>query len=303
MLTNLDASSAQFLSSVNGIQRRMEQAQRHIASGKRITQVSDDPDQISSLLAARASLASAQQTSANLTRVQTEVNAAEKALGQASSALERARVLGTQGANSTQTAATRATLATEVGAVLEQLVGLSRTTIEGRYIFSGDQDLTPPYSIDLTQTPPVSAYAGGTTNTREIQHPNGSRFTVSRTAAQIFDTADPATNVFQTVTALRAALLADDDAALSTALDNLASAAPYLERMLAYYGATQNKVAEAVSYGRKLELDLTSEIAEIENTDITEAILELQQAQTQQQAALQSRAQFTNRSNLFDYLR
>lgn len=303
MLTNLDSSNSLFLSTVNNIQRRMERAQQQLASGKRITRVSDDPDQISSLLAARASLSAAKQSNANLTRVQAEVNAAEKAISQASSAFERARVLGTQGANSTQTADTRATLATEVGSIMEQLVGISRTTIEGRFIFSGDQDLTAPYSIDLTQTPPISAYAGGTTNTREIQHPNGSRFTISKTAAEIFDSADPNTNVFQTLTSLRSALLANDDTAISTALDRMASAAPYLERMLAYYGASQNKVSEAVEYGKKLELDVTTEIADIENTDATQAILELQQAQLQQQAALQSRAQFTNRSNLFDYLK
>lgn len=303
MLTNLDASNSLFLSTVNNIQRRMERAQQQLASGKRITRVSDDPDQISSLLAARASLSAAKQSNANLTRVQAEVNAAEKAISQASSVFERARVLGTQGANSTQTADTRATLATEVGSIMEQLVGISRTTIEGRFIFSGDQDLTAPYSIDLTQTPPIPAYAGGTTNTREIQHPNGSRFTISKTAAEIFDSADPNTSVFQTLTSLRSALLANDDTAISTALDRMASAAPYLERMLAYYGASQNKVTEAVEYGKKLELDVTTEIADIENTDATQAILELQQAQLQQQAALQSRAQFTNRSNLFDYLK
>ncbi len=303
MLTNLDASNSLFLSTVNNIQRRMERAQQQLASGKRITRVSDDPDQISSLLAARASLSAAKQSNANLTRVQAEVNAAEKAISQASSAFERARVLGTQGANSTQTADTRATLATEVGSIMEQLVGISRTTIEGRFIFSGDKDLTAPYSIDLTQTPPIPAYAGGTTNTREIQHPNGSRFTISKTAAEIFDSADPNTSVFQTLTSLRSALLANDDTAISTALDRMASAAPYLERMLAYYGASQNKVTEAVEYGKKLELDVTTEIADIENTDATQAILELQQAQLQQQAALQSRAQFTNRSNLFDYLK
>ena len=44
-------------------------------------------------------------------RVKTEADAAEKALSQASSAFERVRVLGTEGANFTQSADTRATIA------------------------------------------------------------------------------------------------------------------------------------------------------------------------------------------------
>jgi flagellar hook-associated protein 3 FlgL len=301
MVTNLDPANAQFVAQMKNIQTRMQRAQTQVASGKRVTAVSDDPDQISDLLSARAALSSAKQINANLGRVQTEVNAAEKGLSQASLALERARVLGAQGANGTQTPDTRATLATEVESILSQLVGISRTTVEGRFIFSGDTDTTAPYSIDLTQTNPISAYAGAATTTRQIQHPNGTRFTISKSAQEIFDSADPALNVFQNVTSLRNALRANDEAAIQTSLDNLASAAPYLERMLAYYGTAQNRLAEAVDYGKKLDLELTAQIANIENADTTSAILEMQQAAVQQQAALQSKAQM-QRKSLFDYL-
>jgi flagellar hook-associated protein 3 FlgL len=301
MVTNLDPANAQFVAQMKNIQTRMQRAQTQVASGKRVTVVSDDPDQISDLLSARASLSAARQSNANLNRVQTEVNAAEKGLAQASMALERARVVGAQGANGTQTPDTRATLASEVESVLDQLVGISRTTVEGRYIFSGDSDMTSPYSIDLNLMDPVSLYAGAATTTRQIQHPNGSRFTVSKSAQEIFDNPDPALNVFRTVTALRNALRAGDETAIQSALDDMASAAPHLERMLAYYGTAQNRVAEAVDYGKKLELDLTAQIANIENVDTTSAILEMQQAAVQQQAALQSKAQM-QRKSLFDYL-
>ncbi len=302
MLTNLDSSNALFLSTVKSIQRRLAHVQAEIASGKQVNNVSDNPDQISALLSARAALSSAQQVNANLGRVQTEVNAAEKALEQASSIFEHARTLGAQGANFTQTAESRATLASEMESAMTQMVGLSRTSVEGRYIFSGDQDGTAPYSIDFTQTAPISAYAGGLTNTREIQHPNGSRFSLSKTAQEIFDDTDPKLNVFSALTSLRTALLDNDQAGIAAALDTMATVAPHIERMLAYYGTAQNKVAEAVDYGKKLDLDLTTEIGNIENTDMTSAILEMQQTQTQQQAALQSRAQLDRRS-LFDFLR
>jgi flagellar hook-associated protein 3 FlgL len=302
MITYLDPNNAQFLSQVNSIHKRLERAQNQLSSGKKLNTVSDDPDQISSLLSARAALEAAKQIGSNLGRVQTEVNGAEKALQQASKAFERARVLGAQGASSNATADSRATLATEVDTILDQLVGLTRTTVEGRYIFSGDQDQTAPYSIDLTQATPVSAYLGGTTNTREIQHPNGSRFTVGKTAQEIFDSSDASQSVFANLTALRNALRGNDEAGVRTALDSAHTAGAHLERQLAYYGTTQNRVTQAVEFGQKLQQDVTEEVGNIENADIVEAILEMQQAQTQLQSALQSKAQL-NRQSLFDFLR
>lgn len=302
MLTNLDPGNSQFLSTVNSIHKRMERAQNQLSSGRKVNTVSDDPDQISSLLTARASLESSKQISSNLGRVQTEVNAAEKGLQQASKAFERARVLGAQGATSTADGDSRATLAIEIEGILDQLVGISRTTVEGRYIFSGDQDQSAPYSIDVTQAIPISAYAGGSTSTREIQHPNGSRFIVSKTAQEIFDATNPADNVFTTLTALRDALKTSDQTGIRTALDTATTAGAHLERQLAYYGTRQNRVTEAIDFGKKHEQDLTAQIGDIENADVVEAILELQQGQTQLQAALQSRGQL-RRQSLFDFLR
>lgn len=302
MLGSLDAENARYLNHLNAIERRMSRAQAQITSGKRLNTVSDNPDQISALLSARANLESTKQINYNMNRVRTEVDGAEKSLQEASKTLERVRVLGAQGANSTQTASTRETLAEEVGALLEHLVGISRTAIEGRHLFSGDLDQNAPYTVDLTQNPPVSAYLGSTNNTRQVQHPNGTRFFVSRTAQEIFDSSTAADNVFAAVSELRAGLLANDQVAIDAAMDRTVTAASHLERQLAYYGTVQNRVAEAVDYGKKLEFTATQQISAIEDTDLTEAILELTQAQTAQKAALQAKASVP-RTSLFDYLR
>ncbi len=302
MLTNLDPNNSQFLSQVNAIHKRMERAQNQLSSGKKLNTVSDDPDLVSSLLTARAALENARQINNNLGRVQTEVNGAEKALQQASKSFERARVLGAQGATSNATADSRAVLATEVETIIDELVGITRTTVEGRYIFSGDQDQTPPYSVDFSQVPPISAYLGSAGNNREIQHPNGSRFTIGKTAKDIFDSANALENVFSNLSALRDTLLNNDELGIRAALDTAHTSSAHLERQLAFYGAAQNRVANAVDFGKKHQQDLIQEIGNIENADIVEAILEMQQAQTQLQSALQSKAQL-NRQSLFDFLR
>ena len=302
MISTLNASNSAFLAQLNAIKVRMDKAQKQLSTGLRISDASDSPDQISELLAARARLSATQQTNQNLARVKSEVDTAETALSDASKAIEQARVLGTQGANSAETADTRKTLGDQVGAIIEQLVGISRTTVEGRYIFSGDSDQAPPYTVDLTQASPISGYLGSPTATRLVQHPDGSTFKVGETAQTIFDAAVPSDNVFTSLIALRSALLGNDSAGIASALDGVGTSASYFERQLATYGSAQNKVANASSYGQSLDLNLQTQISSIQDADLTEAILELNQSQTAQQAALEAKAK-VQPTSLFDFLR
>lgn len=300
MISSLDASSQSFLDSLGQVSNRLQKAQSQISTGLKFQTVSDNPDQVSTLLQAKADLESTQAINTNLGRVKAEVDAGENALQQAVTLVERAQTLAAQGATGTATADTRQQLAGEVGSVLEQLAGISGTAVEGRYIFSGDSDQKAPYSIDLTQANPVSAYAGSAA-TRQVQHPNGTRFSVSKTAQEIFDNPDATKNVFYSLTTLRTALQNNDQTGIQAALDNVGSALKNLNGSLAYYGTVQNKVAEATDFGSNFVLQLKTQLSSLQDADLSQAIIEMQQAQLQQQAALQSRAKMP-RSTLFDYL-
>jgi flagellar hook-associated protein 3 FlgL len=300
MISSLGPREQQFLANLERIAARQNLAQRRVSTGLRVSQVSDDPDQISTLLTARAHLAATQQVQTNLGRVKAEVDTADQVLQQAISLFEHIRTVGAQGNSATQTAQTRASLAQEAGSTLEQLVGIAGTSVEGRHIFSGDSDQASPYAIDLTQTRPVSAYQGAAA-TRQAQHPNGTTFAVAHTAQEIFDSADPATNVFQTANALRVALAANDDAAIAAAVGALTAAGEYLNSQAAFYGATHNRIAEALDYGSAFQIQLQTQISALTDADLTEAIVDMNQANTQQQAALQSWARLP-RTTLFDFL-
>jgi flagellar hook-associated protein 3 FlgL len=300
MLSSLDPAAQQFLNSLNRISDRMTQAQQRISTGLKITQVSDAPDSISLLLQAQASLGSTEQTLSNLGRVKTEVDTGEQALQNAVSLFDQVQTLGAQGNTDTQTAAGRADIAQQLDSILQQYVGLAGTAVEGRYIFSGDSDQQAPYTYTAGAANPVSAYLGSN-STRLVQHPNGTTFSVALTAQQIFDSTDPTTNVFASIQNLSAALRANDSAAIQTAADGLSKVGEYLNSELAAYGNTQNKVTEATNFGQTLRVQLQTQISNLQDADLTQAILDLTQGQTQQQAALQSRARLP-RTTLFDYL-
>ena len=301
MLTSLTPANQQFVRDIDRLSEQMRTAQQQISTGKRIHTIADDPDQISTLLQARADLEGSRVTSANLGRVQSEVDAGEQAIQSGVKLFERVRTLGAAGTSDTSSAETRAALAQEVAAIYEELVGLTNTTVEGRFIFSGDQDQVSPYQLDLTKTPPLSAY-GGSAATRQVQHPNGTTFPVSRTAQEIFDSTDPSTNVFKAVDALRIALQANDRTGIRTAVQNLDKPDIFLNRQLSFYGTTQQRIADAKEFGSRYQLQLQTQIGAIEDADTTYAILTLSQAKVNQQAAFEAHAQIPHGS-LFDFLR
>ncbi|MDX2150353.1 MAG: hypothetical protein SFV54_06450 [Bryobacteraceae bacterium] len=301
MIDSLPPDTQRFLRQVRGIQDRMDNAHRQISSGLRVTTASDSPDQVGSLLLLRADMERNRQIRTNLDRFKTETDTAEGAIASAVRIVDRARTLGAQGATFAVDAATRRALGDEVGALLGSLVGLSQTTVEGRYIFSGDSDGTAPYTLDWSATPPTGVYAGSA-STREAMLPNGSRLRLAKTAQELFDSPNAGESLFAGMTQLRDALLADDMAAIEAALGALDSAGDYLNGQHSFYGIAQTSINAALEDAHKSELRLKEQVAGIEEADLTAAILELEQSRFHYEAALQSRAQLPKQT-LFDYLK
>ena len=300
MLSLLSPSNQTFIDSLDNVSQRLDQVQQQISSGLRVASVSDAPDSVSPILQARARLSSNTQILQNLGHATTEVNAADQVLQTATSLVDKVRTLAAQASSGTQTPQSLADIAQQVGAVLEQLGGIANTTVEGRYIFSGDSDQTAPYSIDLSQTNPISAYQGSA-STRQIQHPDGTTFAIAETAQQIFDAPAANQNVFYSIAGLYTALQNNDQNGISAAFSNITGADSYLNSQLAFYGNAENEITDANNFGNNLQLQLQTQLSQLQDTDEASAIVEMTQAQTAEQAAIQSWSQIP-RTTLFEYL-
>lgn len=309
MMRGIPSSTERFLIDINRLQKRSVKAQQQLASGLKISKVSDSPDEVSRLLSARANLESVLQTQQNLGRIKVEVDTAERALQNSVSLVERARTLGAQGSNDLQGAATRQQIADELQGILERLVTAAATAVEGRYVFSGDADQTPPYSLDLSMPNGVGSYQGAAAN-RKVADASGLLFATGQSADLIFDSADAEQNVFGAVNGMRRALLAVDNPpdppdptipTVSEALHRLDTASRYLNQRLSTYGLIQNRVRESLDGAARLEISQRAQIAGIEEADLAQAAVELTQTRTNLEAALQARATSPRRS-LFDVM-
>lgn len=147
MLAGLSGFNATFLADLNVTENRITQLNKQITSGVRVSQASDDPAALASILETQSDIDRTTQTQTNLQQASAVASSADGALASASSLLDQLRSLAAQGANSTATAATRTTLSQQVQAIEQQLVSIADTQVEGRYIFGGDDPNTQPYTF------------------------------------------------------------------------------------------------------------------------------------------------------------
>ncbi len=300
MISNLDPSSQLFLANVDRIQQTISVSNNQVSSGKKITAAADAPDQIGSLLQLRSNLQHNGQIQTNLTAAQADAGAADSALSSAISMMDQALILGEQGANTTQTGDAMQDLAQQVQSIQEQMVTVSQTQVQGRYIFSGDQMTSPAYtfnSANLSTNPVLCSSTAPATY--RVEDPAGGSFAAAQSAQQIFNNSSG--DVFTSLNNLRLALLSGNATNVSNSLAAIKQASTHLNTMQAFYGQVETRLQSATVYAGNQDTQLRTQISQKEDADVASAAMQFTQSSTQLQAALQMQAKMPH-SSLFDYL-
>lgn len=308
MTPSINPNSEIFLSNLQQIQTRITTAEQQLSSGLRVSVASDDPDEISSILQLRAQIAGVQQTQQNLSNVTPQVEGGEDAIQQAIQVLDTATSLATEASGSTSNAGQRLDLVPQVQGILQQIVSLSQTSVNGQYIFSGSLGGQPQYAMAANGNSVQQLAQPGPPG--QIADPNGVMMSIGLTAQQIFDdqvgglpgTGNPAPdNVFAAVTGLLTALQSNNSSGVQTALSNIQAASGHLNDASSTYGAAQNNLTAAGNTASQTLIQLQQELSNEQDADAAQASLDLTQATTDEQAAMSAQAMLKPQ-NLFSYL-
>lgn len=298
MITNLTPTSAIFLANVNRLEESLAQANSEISSGKKVNVASDDPGEIQSLLQLRTDLQQNTQNQSNLNSATADADSADTALGSAIQLMDTAVSLATQGANATTTPAGRQDIAQQIAGIQAQMVAISQTQVQGRYVFSGDQENNPTYQLDLNNTNGVDQLSNAAA-TRQVEDPEGGTFAASETAQQIFDA--PGASVFAALNSLRLNLLANNPTGIGNALTSLQTASQHLNTMEAFYGNVENRISNSQTFSNQYQTQLQTAISNIQDADAASAALQLTQSNTALQASFQAEGKMPTTS-LFSFL-
>ena len=307
MTSSISPTSEIFLANLQQIENRISTAEEQLSSGLAVNQASDDPDEISSILMLRAQIAGVQQTQQNLSTVSPQVNSAENAIQQAIQALDTATSLATAASGSTSSAAQQALMVPQVQGILQQLLSLSQTSVNGQFIFNGNQSDQASYCYTLNAqgtgvTPP--AVQPGPPG--QIMDPNGIPISTGLTAYEVFDGGDgganqPQDSAFNAVSSLLTALQNNDSAGIQAALTNIQTASAYMNGESSFYGAAQNSITAANNTGSTLLTQLQQQLSNEQDADAAQVSEDLQSALTDEQAAMSAQAEYKPQT-LFSYL-
>lgn len=310
MIRAFDPVTEMFLASLQVVEKRISTDTEQLSSGYRVSRPSDSPEDVVAMADLEGKLSSAAQLQTNLTHAQNEADSSESALETAVSMMEQADVLATQALGISQDASTRAALAPQVQQLLQQMLGLSQLNVQGRFVFSGDNDQSAQYTLNSADTLTGVTRSFQTAVTGRVTDIFGQTFTAALTANDVFDHRDASDNiasdnVFAALEQLYQGLIdpntTSGSATLQAAVGNIQAADTWLNNCLAFYGSVQNRLSQSQSLATQYKTMWTTQLGEKRDTDTVAAITDLETSKTQQNAALGAYSQYSGK-NLFDYL-
>lgn len=276
--------------------RRYFDANEKVVSGKKLQRPSDDPAAMKELLGLRS-------YGARLDQYSTNIDKASHALKTYDLLLERARSLLSQ----TKTIAisdtkalnddTREVAAIQVAGILEEMLSIANTKVDGKYLFSGFKTGTRPFD----PADPAFAY-NGDNGALNVAVDESRKMQVNFTGDTLFKGAGGGVDVLTELSALKTALENNDVAAISSAIATFDTARDQLVKGSAVIGVRLSELELKGEYMANFKNNVLSRISEIEDADIAAAIMEMMHMQNAYEASLNASASFMQTS-LMDFLR
>ena len=257
-------------------------AQQRVSSGKRINSLSDDPRGLSDVLTMRGVKASIEQYKTNLDRASTWLKTSESSLSEVGNLLNRANSIAISGASATTSMDSRRAMAVEVQTIRDQVFSLANSKgPTGGYLFAGTATDKQPFNITTTGIA-FQANSG----TMKVEANANDAVTINTDAQQLF------TTIYATLDQLKTNLEGGSTTTISdVSIKAVQDGISLLNNIRGDVG-TRAKSVESFQndHSRRIE-ELTGSISNLEDVDLSQAIMEYKSAETAYQASLQVMSQ------------
>ncbi len=184
---------------IDNLTAQYAQQGNELSTGKSLNVPSDDPQQIAQDLAVRNDNAVTTQVGKNLTNLSNQLSTVDGALSSLTNILQSVRSLAIQGASSTLNPSDLQDMATQVGQMFSEAVGLANTQFAGKYVFSGTAVPTGSSLVAAVGSPPTGVTSQSNNVLQTQQLPNGQTVPTNVTLGQAFNynAANGSPSVFQ----------------------------------------------------------------------------------------------------------
>ncbi len=296
--------ASQMTANVTGSASRMYRLQNQVASGKKITQASDDPLGASQSMNLRSSVSSVEQYQRNTADAKARLATVDASLNNLTRALQESKRLALAGSTGTVDDTQRKAYAEQLDQQIAYVIQEANTSYKDGKLFSGGATGASPIGGNPSLGTPYTYQ--GDDKVAQVQVNDTTTLEVGVTAKQLlnFDGAtDPAVpDTLTVLTNLRDALKANDTGKTQAAMKQLESG---LQNVILQRGKMGARGQQVELYASRLDdtkLALNAQVSNIEDVDLAEAMVQLQTEQNAYQASLLATARMSQ-SSLADYLK
>ena len=289
--------STNMLRNLNTSYSKMSNYQDQLTTGRKFTRASEDPVAATKGMQYRVDLNKIEQYTRNLNEMYAWVDTTDTSLSDVSSSLTRVQELITQAANDTNTAEEREKIAIEVKQIQDQIRDVANTQVGGKYIFSGTNTQSPLFTNGVIADPTVK-----TGLKEDIRFEVGDNISISANIPgydlfkgidEMLDKVLSNTGGLNDATAggeVIGNFLTDVQGSVSNVLDTLAE-----------IGARQNRIDTVANRLSIMEVNVTKQMSENEDSDYSKTITDMTTQESIHQAALSVGAKIIQRT-LVDFL-
>ena len=283
---------------ISASERRLGEAQDQIATGVKFNRSSQAPGDAATYLRNQRSLDRLGQLERNSSNARLWLDTTDTALQDGVASLTRARTLGIQGATDTNSPEARSAIASNLRSVAEQMLSLANTEVNGRPIFAGTADTAIAYDASGSYLGDAGQVLRAVTQT--------DKFSVAASGPIAFGVpngADPYSGtVFQAINQLADMVEAGDVDQIRAGVEALDTAMVRMQSETGRIGGLAARLDEIDSRNLDNQITTQTQISDVRDVDMAEAILRLKAAETSYEATLSAAGRSLSRS-LLDFLR
>ena len=279
------------MSDIGTLNEDLGRFSRQISSGKLLNQLKDSPSGSAQLVSLSEQDSDVDQYLSNTDAGNVYAKAADSALNEVNNLVTSIYSSGSQAVSETITDATRATIATQVRSLRDQIVSLANSEVRGRHLFAGSMVTAAPF---LLQGDSITYQADTTVNTLSVDA--GTDMQMNYSGDAVFNP------IFATIDSLLTALDGKDTAGVQAALSQITPALSGLSKIRAQVGSNLNMLQNVQAHLESRQMSLKEQRSQIEDADMAQAAVQLKQTQTALDAAMSAASSVLTQRNLFDIL-
>lgn len=282
------------LNSLQTIRERQDQLEQYASTGVKVSAPSDDPTVAQQILHLKSLSAASDQYSRNITNATSLLTMSDSAMSNMGNVLVRTKELALSMANDTSNSDSRTAALNELTQLKDQLITLGNTQFNGKYIFAGFKNDTPPFD--------AAGNFSGSNNPITMEVSQNSKVQVNYAGDALLSGAGGGTNVMQIFDNLKTALTAANTAGVRAELSNLDKAMSQVLAARSVVGSSANRLTSVSSVNDDQKLTTTKVLSGLQDVDYLQVVSDLTKQQTAYQTAIAASAKISQIS-LLDYLK